>query len=80
VRERAIFLDQAYWVVTEYRARWQRLLTMNIEAEKPKLDAFAITEIVRSFFTGLCIERSLKSGKTSSNRKIDNFMTAPRSL
>jgi hypothetical protein len=29
---------------------------------------------------GLCIERNLKSGKTSSTRKIENFMTALRGL
>jgi len=53
---------------------------MNIEAEKPKMASSAIAEMVLSFFSGLCIERNLKSGKTSSTRKIDNFMTALRSL
>jgi hypothetical protein len=40
----------------------------------------AIAEMVMSFFSGLCIERNLNSGKTSSNRKIENFMTALRGL
>jgi len=40
----------------------------------------AIAEMVVSFFSGLCIERNLKSGKASSTRKIENFMTALRSL
>jgi hypothetical protein len=40
----------------------------------------AIAEMVLSFFSGLCIERNLKSGIASSTRKIDNFMTALRSL
>jgi hypothetical protein len=40
----------------------------------------AIAEIVLSFFSGLCIEHNLKSGKTSSTRKIENFMTALRNL
>jgi hypothetical protein len=52
---------------------------MNIEPEKPKMAPSAIAEMVLSFFSGLCIERNLKSGKTSSNRKIENFMTAVRS-
>jgi AcrR family transcriptional regulator len=80
MREFAILPDEAYGVVTENRALLQRLLAMNIEAEKPKMAAFAIAEMVLSFFSGLCIESNLKSGKTSSNRKIDNFMTALRSL
>jgi hypothetical protein len=53
---------------------------MNIEAEKPRMAPSAIAEMAVSFFSGLCIERNLKSGKTSSNRKIENFMTALRGL
>src|SRR6201993_876804 len=80
MREFAILPDEAYGVVTENRALLQRLIAMNIEAEKPKMAASAIAEMVLSFFSGLCIERNLKSGKTSSTRNIDNFMTALRSL
>src|SRR6202051_3813536 len=80
MREFAILPDEAYGAVTENRALLQRLLAMNIEAEKPKMAPSAIAEIVLSFFSGLCIERNLRSGKRSSNRKIENFMTALRSL
>ncbi|HEY1576471.1 MAG TPA: TetR/AcrR family transcriptional regulator [Terracidiphilus sp.] len=80
MREFAILPDEAYGVVTENRALLQRLIVMNIEAEKPKMAASAIGEIVLSFFSGLCIERNLKSGKASSTRKIESFMTALRSL
>ena len=80
MRELAILPDEAYGVVTENRALLERLLAMNIEVEKPKLAPSAIAEMVLSFFSGLCIERNLKSGKASSTRKIENFMTALRSL
>jgi AcrR family transcriptional regulator len=80
MREFAILPDEAYGIVTENRTLLQRLLTMNIEEEKPKLAASAIAEMVLSYFSGLCIERNLKSGKASSTRKIENFMTALRSL
>jgi len=80
MREFAILPDEAYGVVTENRALLQRLLAMNIEAEKPKMAPSAIAEMVLSFFSGLCIERNLKSGKASSTRKIENFMTALRYL
>ena len=80
MREFAILPDEAYGAVTENRALLQRLLAMNIEAEKPKMAPSAIAEIVLSFFSGLCIERNLRSGKTSSTRKIENFLTALRSL
>ena len=80
MREFAILPDEAYAAVTENRALLQRLLAMNIEAEKPRMAPSAIAEVVLSFFSGLCIERNLKSGKASSIRKIENFMTALRSL
>ena len=80
MREFAILPDEAYRVVTENRAQLQRLLAMNIEAEKPKMASSAIAEMVLSFFSGLCIEHNLKSGKASSTRKIENFMTALRTL
>jgi hypothetical protein len=63
MREFAILPDGAYGVVTENRALLQRLLAMNIEAEEPKMAPSAIAEMVLSFFSGLCIERNLKSGK-----------------
>jgi TetR/AcrR family transcriptional regulator, copper-responsive repressor len=80
MREFAILPDEAYGAVTENRALLERLLAMNIEAEKPMMAASSIAEMVLSFFSGLCIESNLKSGKSSSNRKIENFMTALRSL
>jgi AcrR family transcriptional regulator len=80
MREFAILPEEAYQVVTENRAQLLRLLAANIEAEKPRMAASAIAEVVLSFFSGLCIERNLKSGKASSTRKIENFMTALRSL
>jgi AcrR family transcriptional regulator len=80
MREFAILPDEAYAVVTENRALVERLLAMNIETEKTKMAPSAIAEMVLSYFSGLCIERNLKSGKASSNRKIENFMTALRNL
>ena len=80
MREFAILPDEAYGVVTENRALLERLLAMNIEAERTTMAPSAIAEMVLSFFSGLCIERNLKSGKTSSSRKIENFMTALRTL
>jgi TetR/AcrR family transcriptional regulator, copper-responsive repressor len=80
MRELAILPDEAYRVLTENRAGLERLLVMNIEAEKPRMAPAAIGEMVLSFFSGLCIEHNLKHGKTPSTRKIKTFMTALRSL
>src|ERR1700743_2030684 len=80
MREFAILPAEAYGAITENRTLVQHLLAMNIEAEKPTMAPSAIAEMVLSFFSGLCIERNLKSGKSSSTRKIKSFMTALRSL
>src|ERR1700752_1928696 len=80
MREFAILPNEAYGIVTENRALLQHLLAMNIEAEKPTMAPSAIPETGLSFFSGLCIESNLKAGKTSSTRKIENFMTAVRGL
>src|ERR1700678_2626695 len=80
MREFAILPDEAYGAITENRALLQHLLAMNIEAEKPKMASSDIAELVLSFFSGLCIERNLKSAKASSTRKIESFMTALRNL
>jgi AcrR family transcriptional regulator len=80
MREFAILPNEAYSAVTENRALLERLLAMNITAERPGMAPSAIAEMVLSFFSGLCIERNLKPGKSSSSRKIENFMTALRSL
>jgi hypothetical protein len=80
MRELAILPDEAYRVVTENRAILERLLAINIEVEKPRMAPSAIAEMVVSFFSGICIERNLKSGKASSTRKIENFMKALRGL
>ena len=80
MREFAILPDEAYGAITENRALLQRLLATNIGAEKPAMAPSAIAEMVLSFFSGLCIERNLKSGKASSTRTIENFMRALRNL
>ncbi len=72
--------NNARALTKDWRALLQRLLVMNIEAEKPRMAPSAIAVMVLSFFSGLCIERNFKSGKASSTRKIENFMTALRSL
>jgi TetR/AcrR family transcriptional regulator, copper-responsive repressor len=80
MREFAILPNEAHGAVTENRALLERLLAMNIEAEKPRMDPSAIAEMVLSFFSGLCIERNLKSGRASSARTVENFMAALRNL
>jgi AcrR family transcriptional regulator len=80
MREVAILPSEAYEIMTNGRAQLQRHLAMNIKSEKTGMAPSAIAEMVLSFFSGLCIERNLRSGKASSARNIRDFMTALRKL
>jgi hypothetical protein len=80
MREFAILPDEAHALVAQNRAALQSLLAMNIEAENPKMDPRLLAEMVLSFFSGLCIERNLESGKAGSARKIESLMKMLRSL
>jgi TetR/AcrR family transcriptional regulator, copper-responsive repressor len=80
MREFAILPDKAHGAVAESRALVLHQFAMNIKAEKTKMAPSAIAEMVLSFFSGFCIERKLKYGKTSSIRKIENFLDTVRSL
>jgi TetR/AcrR family transcriptional regulator, copper-responsive repressor len=80
MREFAILPDEAYGAVTESRFLVQHQLAMNIEIEKTEVVPSVIAEMMLSFFSGLCIERNLKSGKASSTRTVGNFMAALKNL
>ena len=56
MREFAIPPDEAYGIVTENRELLQRLLVMNIKAEKPRMAPSAIAEMVVSYFSGTSAE------------------------
>jgi TetR/AcrR family transcriptional regulator, copper-responsive repressor len=80
MREFAILPDEAHAIVAQNRATMKRLLVKNIEAEGSKMDPESVAEMVLVFFSGLCIERNLKSGKNSRARKIESFMKVLRSF
>jgi AcrR family transcriptional regulator len=80
MREFAILPDEAHAIVAQNRATLKRLLVKNIEAERSKMDPESIAEMVLVFFSGLCIEQNLKSGKNSSARKIESLMKVLRSF
>jgi hypothetical protein len=44
------------------------------------MDPESVAEMVLVFFSGLCIEHNLRSGKNSSARKIENLVKVLRSL
>ena len=80
MREFGILPDEAQAIVAQNRATTKRLLVKNIEAEGSKMDPEAIAEMVLVFFSGLCIEHNLKSGRNSRARKIESLIKVLRSF
>jgi hypothetical protein len=80
MREFAILPDEAHAIVAQRRETLKSLLVKNIEAAGSKMDPESVAEMVLVFFSGLCIEHNLRSGKNSSARKIENLMKVLRSL
>jgi AcrR family transcriptional regulator len=80
MREFAILPDEAHGIVAQSRATVKRLLVKNIEAEGSKKDPESVAEMVLVFYSGLCIEHNLKSGKNYRARKIESLMRVLRSL
>jgi hypothetical protein len=80
MREFAILPDEAHSIVAQSREALKRFLVKNIEADESKMDPESVAEMVLVFFSGLCIERNLKSGKNSRARKIESLMKVLRSL
>jgi len=74
MREFAILPNEAHAIVAQNRATIKRLLVKNIQAEGSTMDPESVAEMVLVFFSGLCIEHNLKSGKNSSIRKIESLM------
>jgi len=82
MREFELLPAEAQKIVTESRANLKRLLHRNIAAEKTTTSADTLTEILSTFFSGLCIEHNLNNNSKSAKtplQKIEDFMGFLRS-
>jgi hypothetical protein len=64
----------------ESRAALRDLIARNVEAAKPAMWPIALAELILTFFTGISMEQHLKASKTSTNKKVDDFMKVMRRL
>jgi TetR/AcrR family transcriptional regulator, copper-responsive repressor len=67
-------------LVASTREYFKPLVVKNIEAEHPKMDPSAIADLVMTFFSGICIEQNLTTGRQTVDEKITSFMQILRSL
>jgi TetR/AcrR family transcriptional regulator, copper-responsive repressor len=74
MREFAILPPEANGMITRSRNKLRQLVAKNIEAERPKMNADSLAELVLTFFTGLSMEQNLSSSRAGIVRKIDDLM------
>jgi len=67
-------------VVSESRSFIKDLIERNVEAKKPSMKPPLLAEMIMTFFTGIAMEQHLKGSKTSTKRKVDDFMKIVRKL
>ena len=74
MREFAILPPEANGMITRSRNKLRQLVAKNIEAERPKMNADSLAELVLTFFTRLSMEQNLSSSRAGIVRKIDDLM------
>ena len=80
MRELAILPSAANKVVAKNLAKIKQLLVKNIKVEQTKMSPEAVAGIVATFFSGLCVEQNMRTARSSSPRKIRQFMHMLRQL
>ncbi len=80
MREFAVLPPEAHEIVAAGQSKMRALLLKNIQAEKPKTDANTIADLITVFFSGLCIEQNLVTGRESGGRKVDALMQMIRAF
>src|ERR1700721_954890 len=71
MREFAILPTESVGIITRSRSKLKQLIAKNIQAERPKMNADSLAELVLTFFPGLSMAHNLSSSRTSFARKID---------
>jgi hypothetical protein len=67
-------------VILEGRQTLRELMMRNVCAEKPKMDADAVCDLISVFFSGLSIEKNLHLDQSLDHLKVSNFMRMLRSV
>jgi AcrR family transcriptional regulator len=75
IRDAAMLPPEARQIIAENDAKLKRLLTSNLKAGLPGvMNPGSLTEMIFTFFAGLCIEQNAEIPIAVSERKIDRFM------
>jgi TetR/AcrR family transcriptional regulator, copper-responsive repressor len=74
LRELESLPAEARKVISDGRAKLNKLLRANVVFDKPKMDVNSLRELISSFFSGICIEANLNPDRKRARQKIKDFM------
>jgi AcrR family transcriptional regulator len=80
MRELESLPAEAASIVDASQSAMQDLLVRNIAAEKTRMPAEQVAEMVMIFFSGLCIEMNLAPDPAVVDRKINSFMSTLKNI
>jgi AcrR family transcriptional regulator len=75
IRELSVVPDEALDLVVASREKLKGLISRNIAAAAPHVDATELADVVLTFFTGICLEQNLGKRKAVSLVKIDTLIS-----
>jgi AcrR family transcriptional regulator len=73
MRELAFLPEKAFTIIANADAAVRSLVLANVLAGTPKGDPELITDMIMTFYRGICIEQGLKMSQPATHRKINNF-------
>ena len=80
MRELECLPREVHKLILEGRRTLRELMMRNVRAEKPKMDADAVCDLISVFFSGLSIEKNLNLDQSLDHLKVSNFMCMLRSV
>jgi AcrR family transcriptional regulator len=75
LRDASRLPPEARAIIDDNNAKLKRLLTSNVKAEVPRIsNPNLLSDLILTFFSGLCLEENSLVSPTVTKKKIDQFM------
>ncbi len=80
MRETGLLPPRALKVLQENRLEIRKLFLGNIRAQKTRMDAGKVADLVITYFSGFCIEQNLRLSKADQLKAVEAFLKAMKAL
>lgn len=79
-REAATLPAAAVLAINSFNESRLASIRQNVAAETPDMDVDAVTDLVWTYFSGVCINANLSDDRKAHARRVETFMTVLRGL